>query len=166
LDEGRLTDRFGRTTTFHSAVIVMTSNLGAERNAAIGFDADRQPAFERAALEAFRPEFVNRIDALISFQPLRRETIRALAVRELASLAARDGLTKAGLRLGWSESLVEWLVEAGYDARYGARPLQRAVERYVVAPLSRWLLEHAGLRNAALQLDLTAGGAVVVRAGE
>src|SRR5204863_7107744 len=67
LDEGRLTDRFGRTTTFRSAVIVMTSNVGTERSPAVGFKADAQPAFERIVLERFRPEFVNRIDSIVTF---------------------------------------------------------------------------------------------------
>lgn len=99
LDEGRLTDRFGRVTTFHSAVIVMTSNLGAERSAVVGFDGTALPAFERIAMGTFRPEFFNRIDAVITFQPLSRETIVALAQRELEGIARRDGLAKLNLRL-------------------------------------------------------------------
>ena len=163
LDEGRLTDRFGRTTTFKSAVIVMTSNVGAERSAAIGFDPSAQPSFERIAMGTFRPEFFNRIDAVVTFQPLAQETIVALARRELEAIRQRDGLTKANLQLTWTEAVVEHLAAAGYDARYGARPLLRAVERLVVAPLSAWLLAHADARNQTITIELDPAGQIVVR---
>jgi ATP-dependent Clp protease ATP-binding subunit ClpC len=163
LDEGRLTDRFGRTTTFKSAVIVMTSNLGAERNAAIGFDSSVQPAFERIAMGTFRPEFFNRIDAVVTFQPLAHETIVALARRELEAIRQRDGLTKANLQITWTEAVVDYLAGAGYDARYGARPLLRAVERLVIAPLSAWLLAHTEARNQTITIELDPAGQIVVR---
>ena len=164
LDEGRLTDRFGRTTTFHSAVIVMTSNLGAERSAAIGFDGSAQPTFERIAMGTFRPEFFNRIDSVVTFERLARETIVALAQRELQAICQRDGLVKHRLQLAWSEALLEHLAAAGFDPRYGARPLQRAIERRVVAPLSHWLLANPEARDRTLSIELTADGKVVVRA--
>jgi ATP-dependent Clp protease ATP-binding subunit ClpC len=157
LDEGRLTDRFGRVTTFRSAVIVMTSNVGAERSKTLGFDEHVQPPFERIVLERFRPEFVNRIDSIVTFQPLDRATIARLVVRELQSLSQREGLTKANLRLTWDDAVVEHLANSGFDLRYGARPLQRAIERLVVAPLSRWLLENAGLRDQTLPLQVRSG---------
>jgi ATP-dependent Clp protease ATP-binding subunit ClpC len=163
LDEGRLSDRFGRTTTFKSAVIVMTSNLGAERSAPVGFDPSVQPAFERIAMGTFRPEFFNRIDAVVTFQPLARETIAALARRELEALARRDGLVKARLRLLWSEDVVNRLAAAGYDARYGARPLLRALDRLVVAPLSHWLLAHPDARDAKLSLAISSTGTIEIR---
>ena len=162
LDEGRLTDRFGRTTTFNSSVIVMTSNLGAERSASIGYGDPAQPAFERIAMNTFRPEFYNRIDAVVTFQPLSRETIEALARRELESLSRRDGLTKAGLRLIWPDDVITHLASIGYDARYGARPLQRAIERHIAAPLSAWLLAHPGTRDRTLTLRLAEEKQIVV----
>jgi ATP-dependent Clp protease ATP-binding subunit ClpC len=158
LDEGRLTDRFGRVTTFRSAVIVMTSNVGAERSQAVGFDSSVQTPFERIVLERFRPEFVNRIDAIVTFQPLGRETIVRLVVRELQSLANREGLTKNNLKLTWTPQVVEHLASAGFDARYGARPLQRAIERLVVAPLSRWVLENPSVRDSKIALHVEAQG--------
>jgi ATP-dependent Clp protease ATP-binding subunit ClpC len=161
LDEGRLTDRFGRETTFRSAVIVMTSNVGGERAQVMGFDADVQPSFERVVLENFRPEFVNRIDAIVTFQPLGRDTIARLVVRELESLAGREGLTKANLRLAWDEKVVEHVAHAGFDLRYGARPLQRAFEQLVVAPLARWLLEHPQVHGSTIMLNLEANAIVV-----
>jgi len=163
LDEGRLTDRFGRTTTFHSAVIVMTSNLGAARAEPIGYGNSIPPDFERIAMTEFRPEFFNRIDAVISFQPLAPETIAALASRELEALARREGLTKASLRLTWTDAVIERLVAVGYDPRYGARPLLRAVEHLVVTPLSRWLLANPAASDSALRLELNGNLEVIVR---
>jgi ATP-dependent Clp protease ATP-binding subunit ClpC len=152
LDEGQLTDRFGRATTFRSAVILMTSNLGAERRSSLGFGDAAQPAFERIAMTAFRPEFFNRIDAVVPFGPLDRATIAKLAERELESIARREGLAMAGRRLTWTPEVLAHLAEAGYDARYGARPLQRAIEREVIAPLSAALLNPDG--RTALRFDL------------
>jgi ATP-dependent Clp protease ATP-binding subunit ClpC len=158
LDEGRLTDRYGRVTTFRSAVIVMTSNLGAERSDAIGFDANVRPSFERTVLEHFRPEFVNRIDRIVTFEPLGRDTIAELVVRELRSLAHREGIAKRNLTLHWTPDVVDFLANAGFDARYGARPLHRALEQFVVAPFSRWLLEHAHVRDAAVSITVADTG--------
>jgi len=162
LDEGRLTDRFGRTTTFLSSVIVMTSNIGAERMAAVGFDGSVQPPFERIAMETFRPEFFNRIDGVVSFQPLAEATIFALARRELQGLCNREGLTKSRLRLEWSDAIVAHLASIGFDPRYGARPLLRAVESKVAAPIARWLLANPGTSDRTIRLELE-GGQVVVR---
>jgi ATP-dependent Clp protease ATP-binding subunit ClpC len=158
LDEGRLTDRFGRVTTFRSTVIVMTSNVGADRSQAIGFDGNVPAPFERAVLERFRPEFVNRIDAIVTFEPLARDTIARLVERELESLAQREGLTKRNLKLAWTAEVVEHLAAAGFDARYGARPLQRALEQLVVAPLSRWLLANSGVCDCTIALAADAHG--------
>ncbi len=158
LDEGRLTDRFGRVTTFRSAVIVMTSNIGAQRTQAVGFDSSVQTPFERVVLEQFRPEFVNRIDNIVTFQPLSRQTIASLVIRELESLATREGLTKHNLKLVWTPEIVDHLASAGFDIRYGARPLQRAIEQLVVAPLSRWLLENRHVRKRSIALKLRAHG--------
>jgi ATP-dependent Clp protease ATP-binding subunit ClpA len=165
LDEGRLTDRFGRTTTFQSAVIVMTSNLGADRLVAAGFDDAAKPPFERIAMQTFRPEFFNRIDAVVTFQPLARDVIMALAGRELTAVGRRDGLAKRSLQLSWTDAVVERLVTLGYDVRLGARPLQRAVERFVVGPISHWLLANPCLRNRTLMLDVAPGGRIVLQVG-
>jgi ATP-dependent Clp protease ATP-binding subunit ClpC len=155
LDEGRLTDRFGRTTTFRSAVIVMTSNVGADRAATMGFDSSAQPAFERIAMDTFRPEFFNRIDSVITFRPLSHETILALARRELEAITGREGFSKNRLQLEWTSAVEEHLASAGYDARYGARPLHRAVEKLVIAPLAKWLLANPETRDRAIRLEMS-----------
>ena len=127
-DEGRLTDRFGRTASFRSVLVVMTSNLGTRPGGPIGFVDGAAVAPGRAdeALRFFRPEFANRIDAVVSFRPLDPAAVRAIVAKELAELARREGLVRAGLRLSWTEPAVDALARAGTDDRYGARPLQRS----------------------------------------
>jgi ATP-dependent Clp protease ATP-binding subunit ClpC len=162
-DEGRLTDRFGRTTTFRSSVIVMTSNLGAGRNEPFGFGGSGALPYADAARAFFRPEFFNRLDAVVTFQPLGQETIEAVTRMELREIGRREGFERAGLRLTWSDRLVQHLARVGFDARRGARQLQRVLERHVVAPLARYLLEHPALRDAELAVDCTEQGDVCVR---
>lgn len=157
LEEGRLTDRFGRTTFFRSALLVMTSNLGARRGSSLGFAGNDSPNYEQAVLDFFRPEFVNRLDAIVPFEPLPHEVIVGIARKELTELADREGLAAAGLTLSFTERLVERVAEGGFDPRFGARPLQRFVERVVVVPLSQFLVAHSELRNAMLHIDLPPG---------
>jgi ATP-dependent Clp protease ATP-binding subunit ClpC len=166
-DEGRLTDDLGRLTTFSSAVIVMTSNLGARRGEALGFCHDvgdgRSPAdggarvgapappiYEEEAMRFFRPEFVNRLDEIVTFTPLSAATVAEIARQELDTFARREGLARRGLSLRWDDSLVRLLTRRGFDAEYGARPLQRALEELVAAPLARFLLAAPGARDATI----------------
>jgi ATP-dependent Clp protease ATP-binding subunit ClpC len=161
-DEGRLTDRFGRTTTFRSCVIVLTSNLGTERRESFGFDPNQTPPYADAVRQFFRPEFFNRLDGVVTFQPLRPETIHAITRKELEEIGRREGFARAGLRLAWSDRLVALLAREGFDARYGARPLQRVLERRVVAPLAKYLLAHPGLRDITIGVDCTKDGTLQV----
>ncbi len=178
LDEGRLSDRYGRTTIFRSAVLIMTSNLGTAKGKSIGFEAVGQVAnlrgagqignllhagpYETAVQDFFRPEFFNRIDAVVSFRSLDAEACRAIVRKELADLGRRAGLFRADLRLAAGDALVAHLVQIGFDWRYGARPLQRVLETRVVTPLSRYLLAHPYLRGTEVRLDVDAEGKVVV----
>jgi ATP-dependent Clp protease ATP-binding subunit ClpA len=152
-DEGRLTDRHGRTTNFKSAFVIMTSNLGATRRQSIGFGDEPGGKYESEVKSFFRPEFFNRIDAVVTFQPLSWETCVAITRKELDEIARREGLVKRRLRVSCSEGLVERLTKTGFDPRYGARPLQRTLETEVVAKLSHFLVEHADLRDSELLLD-------------
>jgi ATP-dependent Clp protease ATP-binding subunit ClpC len=155
-DEGRLTDRFGRTTYLRSAVIVMTSNLGATSSDPAGFSLQPGPAastYDRAAQTFFRPEFYNRIDRVVSFRALDRTSIRRIVVKELQSLNAREGLEKRNLRLTWTERLVDHLVEVGFSTRFGARPLQRAIEQEIVTQLAFYLNRKSQLKDAKLTVD-------------
>jgi ATP-dependent Clp protease ATP-binding subunit ClpC len=152
-DEGRLTDRFGRVTTFRSAVVIMTSNLGATSSGGFGFGGPLAEADLTAVREFFRPEFFNRLDGVVRFQALRPEAIRTITAGELRRLNEREGLRAAGLTLTWSDRLLDDLARVGFDERYGARPLQRAIEQQLVAPLAAWLLEHADVRGQTIQAD-------------
>lgn len=153
-DEGRLTDRLGRVSTFRSAVIIMTSNLGAENLENVGFENRGAPSYPRAAMNFFRPEFFNRIDAVVQFNSLSKEMMRAITAKELREIADREGLRKNNLKLACAEELIEHLIRAGFDQRYGARPLQRTIESLIVAPLAKYLLAHPSLKNRTLSLDL------------
>jgi ATP-dependent Clp protease ATP-binding subunit ClpC len=164
-DEGRLTDPWGRLTYLRSAVIVMTSNLRAGGGEGFGLSPTRAaPAYDVEAAGFFRPEFFNRIDAVVTFEPLSPEVIRAITEKELAEVGRREGLEKRGLRVAWSGAVVELLAREGFDARYGARPLQRAVESLVVTPLARFLVENPGVAGAVLRLEVE-GGRVLIGLG-
>lgn len=104
----------------------------------------------------FRPEFFNRIDQMVTFRRLESTQIRSIAEKELADLAKREGLLKTGVRVTWTPGIVELIVDKGFDSRYGARPLQRTLERLVVTPLARWLVENPGIRAGTLTLDVAA----------
>jgi len=161
-DEGRLTDRFGRVTNFRSCVVVMTSNLGATQEELMGFGKPRDPDYAAAIMRHFRPEFFNRIDSVVSFAPLEHATILRIAEKELAALASREGLLRAGATLAWTPALVEKLAKAGFDRRFGARPLQRTLEALVVTPLARALAANPALASRQITLDVDASGVLVV----
>ncbi|HYG74075.1 MAG TPA: AAA family ATPase [Planctomycetota bacterium] len=161
-DEGRLSDTYGRVTNFRSAIIILTSNLGADKHEAAGFQMQRTPSYQDEAFKFFRPEFFNRIDAVVSFGALPPEIIRQITEKELQAIAAREGFRAAGLKLEWTPQIVARLAEAGFDRRYGARPLQRTLERMVIAPLSRHVVQNPALKNVTLKLDLDAAGLISV----
>ncbi|MBN1966001.1 MAG: AAA family ATPase [Anaerolineae bacterium] len=150
--EGRLTDAAGRTTYFHNAIIIMTSNLGAEQRAlrspgfvqeiddGADFEAMGQHYRERI-VEYFRPEFVNRIDRIVIFGKLNRQALRQIASRELGEILLRDGITRRNVVVEIDESVIELVLEKGYSPVYGARPLKREIERLVVAPMARALAQ-------------------------
>ena len=159
-DEGRLTDRYGRATTFRSAIIVMTSNLGADKFTGIGYG---EPAAspEQAIQNFFRPEFYNRFDAVVRFHALTPATLHEITRKELKALEKREGLLKAGRKLHFTDELVAHLARAGYEPRYGARPLQRAIETQIVAPLARFLLAE-GKNTGDVLLDVSAKGEISI----
>jgi ATP-dependent Clp protease ATP-binding subunit ClpC len=161
-DEGRLTDRYGRTTTFRSSVLIMTSNLGSERAESFGFGGGPGAPYADAVRAFFRPEFFNRLDAVVTFDSLSPATIDAITRKELAEIGRREGFQRSGLRLCWSDALVARLAKEGFDAHYGARPLQRVLERRVVTPLARYLLEHPDLRDTDVTISCDDGGSITV----
>jgi ATP-dependent Clp protease ATP-binding subunit ClpC len=161
-DEGRLTDPWGRLTHFKSAVIIMTSNLGSNANEPFGLSQTNSPMYESEAFGFFRPEFFNRIDAVITFDPLSPQIIRAITEKELRDLSKREGLDRAQITLTWTDRLLDHVAAEGYDPRYGARPLQRAIETLIVTPLARYLVEHPAQPCQHLRLDLDTRGRVSI----
>lgn len=168
LGEGRLTDASGRTADFHNAIVVMTSNLGSARRdmQAVGFGqaiaADTETAarlrthFVRETESFFRPEFFNRIGRLVVFRPLEREAMRRIARRELGKLLMREGIVRRNFLVEIDDPAIELLVRKGFHPLYGARPLQREIERAVILPLARLLVDE-GVRPGHL-LRFTAAG--------
>jgi ATP-dependent Clp protease ATP-binding subunit ClpB len=123
LDDGRLTDGHGRTVDFRNTVVIMTSNIRS---------ADQ-------LVEHFRPEFINRIDEIVVFEPLTREQIAEIVDLQLERL--RQRLAERGIELELTDGARELIAEAGWDPQFGARPLKRAIQRLVENPLALELLE-------------------------
>ena len=139
LDDGRLTDSQGRTVDFRNTVVVMTSNLGSVQIRELMGDREAQRAAVMDAVGShFRPEFINRIDELVIFEPLGTEQIAGIADIQLSRL--RQRLTERELRLELSSEALEKLVAEGYDPIYGARPLKRAIQRWIENPLAQHIL--------------------------
>jgi ATP-dependent Clp protease ATP-binding subunit ClpC len=160
LDEGRLSDHYGRRFDFRSAIIILTSNLGAERKAAAGFTS--QAGSPQAAVsQFFRPEFFNRLDAVVPFAALDAQAVRLIAEKELHDVNRREGLQAHGLSVHWDSAVIDLLAQTGFDARYGARPLQRAVERHIVQAIAAWRLANAAARDRQLSLTVVEGLVVV-----
>ena len=155
LDEGMLVDAFGRVTSFKNTIIIMTTNLGASSRQSIGFGSTSsdESAYLAAIASFFRPEFVNRIDGLVFFNPLNKEDIKKITLKELDSLKQREGFVKRQLDLQFSDNLIDYLVSIGFDKKYGARPLQRAIENTLVNPMANWLLNHPNVVGAKILLD-------------
>ena len=141
LDDGRLTDGQGRTVDFRNTVIVMTSNLGSDiiQEMAEGEHDEIKREVMGAVADHFRPEFINRIDESVVFQPLDADQIRSIAEIQLKALA--DRLVDRELILDISEAVLEQLSRVGFDPVYGARPLRRAIQQLVENPLAQAILE-------------------------
>ena len=157
LDDGRVTDSQGRTVDFKNTVIVMTSNIGAKSLTAagtrLGFasdshdeEQDAESRFQRAKetvlgelRQTFRPEFLNRIDDIIVFRPLSKEDIQEVARRMLSAVSAR--MAAMGITLDASEEAVAELAKEGFDPKYGARPLRRAIQSKVEDAVAERMLD-------------------------
>jgi ATP-dependent Clp protease ATP-binding subunit ClpA len=159
LDEGMLVDAFGRVTNFRNCIIILTSNLGASNRRSIGFGSGlpTDETYRSAIGKHFRPEFVNRIDGIVVFQPLMESSIRSIAIKELEEVKQREGFEKKRLSLQFSDKVIQYLTRIGFDEKYGARPLQRALEDEIVKPIANWLLQRPDLKNAVLNVDFDDG---------
>ncbi|OEO27154.1 ATP-dependent chaperone ClpB [Pseudomonas sp. J237] len=139
LEDGRLTDSHGRTVDFRNVVVVMTSNLGSAQIQELVGDREAQRAAVMDAVSThFRPEFINRIDEVVIFEPLAHEQIAGIAQIQLERLRGR--LAERELTLELSDEALEKLIAIGYDPVYGARPLKRAIQRWIENPLAQLIL--------------------------
>jgi ATP-dependent Clp protease ATP-binding subunit ClpC len=162
LDEGRLTDRFGLTTSFRSCVVIMTSNVGVRRGSSLGFSELMDVDYGAEVRRAFRPEFFNRLDHVIPFSALSYDVIVSIAAKELGELGEREGLQRRHIRLDWTDRVLGKIARVGFHPELGARPLQKAIELTVVAPLSRWLIDHPAASQCRLLLDMEEDQLVIV----
>ncbi|GFM67679.1 chaperone protein ClpB [Pseudomonas cichorii] len=139
LEDGRLTDSHGRTVDFRNTVIVMTSNLGSAQIQELVGDREAQRAAVMDAVSThFRPEFINRIDEVVIFEPLARDQIAGITEIQLGRLRSR--LAERELSLTLSPEALDKLIAIGYDPVYGARPLKRAIQRWIENPLAQLIL--------------------------
>ena len=150
LDDGRLTDNKGRTVDFRNTIIIMTSNMGShiiQENFAAAFSGEKlaPEVVEKTRMDVIdllkqqlKPEFLNRIDEIVMFEPLTRRDIERIVDIQLG--AVRRMLAETGIRLEYSDKAREWIAAAGYDPLYGARPVKRTIQRYIVNELSKRIL--------------------------
>jgi ATP-dependent Clp protease ATP-binding subunit ClpC len=175
LDDGRLTDGHGRTVDFRNTVVIMTSNVGSveaysKRRDSLGFQVGASASAEAAADQAiekrlraalkdtFRPEFLNRIDEIIVFHRLRKESLLQIVEKMLGDL--RNRLSERRLTLELTEAAREWLVTNGFDAEYGARPLRRLIQRQVENPLAKQVLAGEFADGDRVVVDVNADDAL------
>jgi ATP-dependent Clp protease ATP-binding subunit ClpC len=172
LDDGRLTDGQGHTVDFRNTVLIMTSNIGTrhfDEARSLGFlqqeDEGKFEAARKAILQdlkrTFRPEFLNRIDEVIVFKPLDRETMLKIVDLQLGRLSER--MEEQGISLKWTEEARRWLADKGYVPQFGARPLRRVIQKSVESPLSRMLLKYEVQPGDLVELDVKDGELVLRR---
>jgi len=146
LDDGRLTDGQGRTVDFRNTVVIMTSNIRSSNE----------------LRDRFRPEFLNRIDEIVAFEPLTREQLAHIVELQLGRL--RERLAERRIELELTDAAKELLAEQGWDPAYGARPLKRAIQRQLENPLARELLQRRFVEGDTVRADVQDGGLVFERA--
>lgn len=158
LDEGHLTDSQGRTVSFKNCVIIMTSNIGSE----IILQADDitntvKQSVEHLLQQKFKPEFLNRIDAVVFFRRLSENDVEKIAQLHLDALAQR--LKEKNISLSISKDVIKEIAQQGYVKEYGARPLKRTIQRLLVVPISQYLLKHP--ESKTIEVNLKNGSLVI-----
>lgn len=163
LDDGRMTDGQGNVVDFRNTVLIMTSNLGTEyvrKGGTLGFvqktgdDSEREAheKIEKALKGAFRPEFLNRIDEIIMFSPLTLEQMEQIVDLQMKEVQAR--LDEYGVHVDLTPAARAWLAKQGYDPAFGARPLRRAIQKYIESPLSVELLAKKHEKGSSVTVDV------------
>ena len=168
LDDGRLTDNKGRTVNFKNTIIIMTSNLGSQyiqQQFEHLNDTNREEVIDKAKVavmdmlkKTIRPEFLNRIDETIMFLPLTKEQIGGVVRLQLERV--KDMLEPQGIELQWTDPAINYLSDVGYDPEFGARPVKRAIQRYVLNDLSKSLLAGTVNRDKPVIIDCFGEGLV------
>ncbi|MHC4822917.1 MAG: AAA family ATPase, partial [Planctomycetota bacterium] len=166
MEEGRLTDSFGRQIDFRNAIVIMTSNVGSgvvQAGGGLGFvtsdDAKTERIKEGIMEEVerqFRPEFLNRLDEIVTFNPLEREDLYRIINIEMVKVEERMEAKKLVLHL--SDKARDFLIDKGFNPQYGARPLRRCIERHVEDPLAEELLRGKLPENSLVEMDLDKNG--------
>ncbi len=161
LDDGRLTDNKGRTANFRNTIIIMTSNLGSDiirdnfEHLETG-DKDAIVASTKTKVyellkRSIRPEFLNRIDEVVMFEPLSRDHIRSIVEMQLQAIKNRLG--EAEVELSWTDAAMDWLSQLGYDPQFGARPLKRVLQKRVLDELSKRILSGELSKEGQIKMD-------------
>jgi ATP-dependent Clp protease ATP-binding subunit ClpC len=164
LDEGHLTDNYGRVIDFKNTVVIMTSNVGARdimQGKSLGFHtADAKSSFEKMQerikdemQKVFNPEFLNRLDDVIVFHPLSKEHIA-----QIVTILLKEVQRRLGDEVRLTPAAIDFLVQKGYDESYGARPLKRAIQKFVEDPLSEKILMGEFGRGDEIEVDVAPDG--------
>ncbi|MBC9811786.1 ATP-dependent Clp protease ATP-binding subunit [Crocinitomicaceae bacterium CZZ-1] len=180
LDDGHMTDGLGRKIDFKNTILIMTSNIGARQLAdfgsGVGFgtkakeearDENAQAVVQNALRKAFSPEFLNRVDDMIMFNSLKREDIHKIIDLELAKLYSR--LNNLGYQIELTEKAKDFIVNKGYDEKFGARPLKRAIQKYIEDPLAEEIIKSSLHEGDTIKMDLNQaedGLSVVIEKGK
>ena len=150
LDDGRITDSKGVTVDFKNTIIIMTSNLGSE----YAFESDedkKEKAYNQIIKQTFKPEFINRIDEIIVFNPLDKDVIKKVAEKFLNILKVR--LSESDIELHVSDKAMDKIIECGFDETYGARPMKRHIQRYIESSIAKYLLENYDSKDITVDVD-------------
>jgi len=167
LDDGVLTDSFGRKVDFKNTIIIMTSNIGSRQlkdfGQGVGFDTSAKKSrkgdyargvIENALKKSFAPEFLNRIDDVVIFDPLEREDIHKIIDIELGYLF--DRIKGLGYQMDVTTKAKDFIVEKGWDEQYGARPLKRAIQKYIEDPLAEEIIKSKVNEGDKIKVDYKA----------
>jgi ATP-dependent Clp protease ATP-binding subunit ClpB len=168
LDDGRLTDNKGRTVDFKNTIIIMTSNLGSDiirENLERVNDQNRVEVLNKTREQVFgllkrsvKPEFLNRVDEIIMFQPLTREEIRKVVGLQIKNV--QNALEKNNIKLTVTKKALDHIADTGYDPQFGARPIKRVIQRSLLNELSKMILDGKVDRDSVIVVDEKNGGLV------
>lgn len=172
LDDGQLTDGLGRKVDFKNTILIMTSNIGARQladfGAGVGFgtksqteqrDDNAKVVIQNALRKAFSPEFLNRMDDMIMFKSLTRESIHTIIDLELQKLYGR--INDLGYEIEMTEKAKDFIVDKGYDEKFGARPLKRAIQKYIEDPLAEEIIKSNLAEGDKISLDIADGAEIL-----